>query len=89
MSETQSTARFGDRYFCIKSPLATDGEIYVMADALYVEPSGALMCMGHTVKHEPLPVLVLAPGQWTGAYAASLMGGIPVAIEHWTGELPE
>jgi hypothetical protein len=35
-----------------------------------------------------LPVLVLAAEQWIAFYAASVLDGRPVAVEHWTEEKP-
>jgi hypothetical protein len=90
----QGADRYGSKYWCIKSAASEDGELYVMADRLQVTEAGALIAWGgHRNKSSEAPapetqiaVLVLAAGCWTAAYAASIMDGSPVAVEHWKGE---
>ena len=72
-------ARYGDKYWCIKTSISPDGEVYVMADAIEVH-GGALMCVGH----ERQIVLTVAPGEWS---AASVMDGSAVAVDRWEGEV--
>jgi hypothetical protein len=33
------------------------------------------------------PVLVVPAGSWSGVYAASVLDGSAVAVEHWEGEV--
>jgi hypothetical protein len=92
----EGTLRYGARYFCIKTPAAPDGEIYVMADRLEVTPVGALIAWGGFRRQgrdleegeAGLICLTLAPGQWTAAFAASLIDGNAIAVEHWKDEVP-
>jgi hypothetical protein len=90
----QGTSRYGGKYWCIKSPASEDGEIYVMADRLEVTEAGALIAWGgNRAKSDApgpdmqIPVLVLAAGHWTVAYAASILDGSAVAVEVWKGEI--
>jgi hypothetical protein len=73
--------QYGGRYFCVKQ---TDGpDILVMADETEVTPAGALVLRRDTGQIN----LAVAPGTWTHLYAASLMDGSAVAVEHWEGEV--
>jgi hypothetical protein len=76
--------RHGRSYWCIKTDLSSDGEIFVIADQLDVTSSGALIALSSQAQSISL---ILAPGSWTAAYAASTVDGSPVAIEHWEGEV--
>ena len=74
---------YGERYWCVRTRQATDGELYFHADTVDVTPSGALDARGkrgHTV-------VLLAAGQWQAVFAASVIDGRPVAVEHGA-ELP-
>lgn len=89
------TARWGGKYWCIKSAESEDGEIYVMADRLQVTEAGALIAWGaHRTKSSAaptpetqMPVLILAAGRWTAVFAASVIDGAAVAVEIWKGEV--
>jgi hypothetical protein len=78
-----------------KGTASPDGEIYLKADRLEVTEAGALIAWGdHRDKtseapgpNMQAPVLVLAAGHWTAAYAASILDGAAVAVEHWEGEM--
>jgi hypothetical protein len=74
----------GRNYWCIKTDLSSDGEIFVIADQLNVTSAGALIASRSQAQAIGL---ILAPGTWTAAYAASTEDGSPVAIEHWEGEV--
>lgn len=78
----QGTARYGAYYWCIKTKLSKSGEIYVMADEAVVRDNGALVMLGKNGTN-----LAIASGQWTACYAASLLDGSAVAVEHWDGEV--
>jgi len=73
-------------YWCIKTDQSSDGEIFVVADRLDVTGCGALVASRSGQPHQTIS-LILAPGTWTAAYAASTHDGSPVAIEHWEGEV--
>jgi len=77
--------RHGVDYWCIKTDLSSDGEIFVIADHLEVTSIGALVASRSGVNQTR--ILILAPGTWTAVYAASTDDGSPIAIEHWEGEI--
>jgi hypothetical protein len=87
------TRQYGRYYWCAKvsSELSKNGEIYVMADEVKIDRSGAVYFF-HTWKEDDgsrasHPNLILAAGQWTAVYAASMMDGAAVAVERWKGEV--
>jgi hypothetical protein len=88
----QGVGRHGRLYWCIKTDLAQDGEIHVMADRLEVASCGALIAWGSYRVHEGEAPgessvnLVCAPGHWSAAYAASPVDGGGIAIQNWAGE---
>ena len=86
MTETKDYGRY---YWCVKVPktVSKDGEIYVYADQVRVLPSGVLECVAQSKDGIERMNLGLAPGQWTAIYAASVMDGSAVAVEHWSGEV--
>ena len=91
----KGTSKYGSKYWCIKSKASKDGEIYVMADRLAVTEAGSLIAWGGgrsksgdtPIANKQIPVLILASGHWTSAYAASVFDGSAVAVEHWEGEV--
>ncbi len=74
--------RFGVYYFCVKTTLSESGEIYVHADSVSIA-QGALVFLGH----QDIPVLVIALGDWSACFAASVLDGSAVAVPHWKGEV--
>jgi len=85
MSENES---YGDHYYCVKTPLSIseNKEIYLMADFLEVFPDGSLAFF-HNEDTGRYINLLLSSGEWNAVYAASILDGHAVAIEHWKGEL--
>lgn len=87
----ETTSKYGNFYWCIKTieALSPNKEIYVMADRIDVTPTGDLLCVGHSAKEDraPVTVLAIARGQWTAFYAASVMDGSAIAVDHWKGEV--
>lgn len=84
---TEGTRQHGRLYWCIKTDLAADGAIHVMADRLEVTPGGALIAWGSSAPGaEPSVNLVCAPGRWFAAYAASMVDGGGLAVQSWAGE---
>lgn len=81
---------YGDWYWCIKTSLSEDGEIYLNADEIEVTPTGALVCW-RLLKTGIIPerhiVFAAAPGQWQAVYAASVIDGCAVAVDYWAGEV--
>lgn len=89
----RDTSKYGRYYWCIKVPesVGKNGEIYVHADACEVLPHGDLLLKRVKPEGEDNYEvnLALASGQWIAVYAASLIDGGAVAIEHWAGEVAE
>lgn len=80
---------YGRYYYCVKVPtnISKRGEIYIWVDYVTVTDCGVLILVGQGEKNTPL--LSLAPGQWIAFYAASVIDGSAVAVEHWEGEIVE
>jgi hypothetical protein len=88
-------SKYGEFYWCIKVTASEDNDIYVYADRLEVTVTGALIAWGGNRNKGGedqgpdmrKPVLMLAAGHWTAAFAASTFDGSAVAVEHWGGEV--
>jgi hypothetical protein len=83
--------RYGRHYWCVKTPRSKSGEVYVHADEVQIV-DGALVLIrkADDEKGRPaLPNLAFAPGHWCAFFAASVLDGNPVAVEHWKGEIDE
>ena len=83
----EGTVRYGRRYFCAKT---ATGEIYVMANRAEITAHGDLLFWGTFQADYDKPDdgqeilnLALSAGQWSSMYAASLMNGDAIAVEHW------
>jgi hypothetical protein len=88
-----NASNYGNLYWCVKTTMSKDGEIYLHADSVRFTPTGDVVfsnapnpAKGDT---EPTPMLALASGHWTALYAASTLDGHAVAVEHWKGEAVE
>lgn len=84
---SSGTSKYGKYYYCVKvtEDLSEDGQIYVMADEVAIN-QGALTFRANQLDM-PQNTLVIAPGKWLGYYAASIIDGSAVAVEHWKGEV--
>lgn len=85
------TEQYGRYYWCIKVPdtISKSGEIYLHADEITVNKHGDLEAW-HANEKAPggrHQNLALAAGQWLAFYAASVMDGSAVAVDHWEGEV--
>src|SRR6266566_4394385 len=84
------TSRYGRFYWCVKvtKDLSKDGEIYLMADDVRVQ-GGALVFLQRDGKEKGIDrVNLLIPvHKWSAVYAASVLDGSAVAVEHWAGEV--
>ncbi len=86
-------SKYGSKYFCIRLTDKKGTEVYVYADDVRVEASGTLVLIGGYRTETKIPDdgpqtnLAFAPGQWACIYAASAIGGAPVAVEHWDGRI--
>lgn len=89
ISDNHRTAsRYGASCWNVGLP---DGrEAYLLGDALTIT-DGVLTVWSSSRKngddhdrepHDPLPLLILAPGAWTHAYAASALDGAPVGVSY-------
>ena len=80
--------RFGKLYWCIKTYLSNDGQIYTHADRVQIDQTGCLLFFGrHRDGGPEYLTLALAAGSWRAVYMASLFDGSPVAVERWAGEV--
>ena len=86
-----STEQYGNLYWCVKVPksISSSKEIYLHASKAEVTPAGDLIFWSSTNENRPEPFqnLALAHGSWTAFFAASVMDGAAVAVEHWEGEV--
>ena|ERR1700685_1929540 len=82
----EGAARYGRFYWCVKTDLSDDGEIYVYADEVRHLPTGGLVFVSLRDEREQTN-LALANGQWTAVFAAGCWDGHAVAVEHWKGEI--
>ena len=78
-----SADRYGRYYWCVKTPLSPDGEIYLHADGMSVRDG----CLAFAGGGEHGINIIFAPGQWQTAFAASCLDGHAVAVEHWSREV--
>ena len=89
-------SNFGKRYWCVKvnKDLSENREIYVNADKVSYSPNGDVVFKGtfynkKTEKYEgeERVRLIIANGKWEAVYAASLLDGHAIAVDHWKGEV--
>lgn len=85
------SSKYGRFYWCAKvsKDVSTDGEIYVMADDVEID-EGALRFVQYREENETKIErvnLLIPPGKWLAVYAASVVDGSAVAVEHWAGEI--
>jgi hypothetical protein len=85
------SSKYGRFYWCAKvsKDVSTDGEIYVMADDVEID-EGALRFVQYREENETKTErvnLLIPPGKWLAVYAASVVDGSAVAVEHWAGEI--
>lgn len=77
--------RRGQFYWCIKVPknICPKGEIYAYADHIYVHDG--VLILEH--KWEEEYQINIAFRDWLCFFAASVMDGHAIAVEHWEGEV--
>ncbi|HXU01469.1 MAG TPA: hypothetical protein VN903_10770 [Polyangia bacterium] len=61
------------------------GDVHLHADAIRVV-DGALLCLRRREGGPDELLFAVAPGAWRYFYAASLIDGGAVSVEHWTTE---
>lgn len=82
MSEPHKHGRW---YYCIKSELSENNEIYAYTDKAVITDSGNLILLNDNGYIN----LALAPGKWDAIFSASCRDGSAIAVEHWAGEVTE
>lgn len=84
---SRDTTKYGDKYWCVKVPLhiTKAKEVYVCANTVRVTEAGVLVFEGKQGDVN----LAFAPGSWLAVYAASVLDGHAVAVDHWIGEVIE
>ena len=80
--ETQNCDDYGKYYWCVKSGLSENGEIYVHANRVEVL-NGCIVFYGN----DDVINLSISDGYWSAVFAASVIDGSAVAVEHWKGEI--
>ena len=81
------TQTYGNYYWCIKTELSDNGEIYAYADEIEVKEGALILVHYYDKTHKWHPNLVIPAGQWSCIFAASHIDGAAVAVEHWKGEV--
>ena len=80
------TEQYGKVYFGIKTDISPDWEVYAMADVVETASDGSLILRRKSGGRDHINLIVPA-GHWTACYAASVIDGAAVAVEHWKGEV--
>ena len=78
---------FGQYYWCIKTELSQNGEIYAYADKVELKEGALILTHYYDQDHTMKPNLIIPAGKWSCLYAASCIDGAAVAVEHWKGEV--
>lgn len=79
---------YGSYYWCIALTDDAGTEVYVNADSVTVE-NGALICWQYKENEHNHPTLAFAEGEWKFFFAASVMDGHAIAVNHWPGQISE
>lgn len=77
--------KYGKHYWCVKTNLSKNGEIYLMADRVEITQRGELLFWRDG--DSPAVNLAISLGNWKAYFPASMMDGSAVAVEHWAGEI--
>jgi len=80
-------ADYGQFYWCVKTDLSDNGEIYLFADEVRHQPNGGVLFVARKTDGVEIVNLALAAGQWEAVFAASCFDGHAVAVEQWEGEI--
>jgi hypothetical protein len=82
---------YGSSYHCIG--LADGNEVLMHADRIMFTPNGDLHAIGRfrggedEEQRQETTLAAFAAGQWKFHYAASVLDGSAVAVEHWPGQI--
>ena len=82
----EGAAGYGRYYWCVKTDLSGDGEIYVFADVVRYQ-DGAVLFLSQREDGKEQINLALPSGKWAAVFAASCLDGHAVAVERWRGEI--
>jgi hypothetical protein len=77
---TGGAAEYGNYYWCVKTELSDDGEIYVFADEVRYLPTGGVLFVAQRADGREQINLALAFGNWSAIFAASCFDGHAVAV---------
>ncbi len=81
-----SPADYGEFYWCIKTKLSADGEVFAHADDAKILPDGTLVLL--RLREGVAEInLSIAAGNWQAIYAAHVRDGAPFAVKQWAGEV--
>ena len=91
---TVSATEYGRFYWCVgvatdlfpDRTASGDTEMHLHADQLDVLPDGTLLALRNREDGPTQPNFAWAPGSWRYFYAASLLDGRAVAVEHFPGD---
>jgi hypothetical protein len=95
---SRNTAQYGKLYWCVGVPevISPDGEIYLHACRVEISDGTLIFWSDHNLKdgkyeerEKPFQVLALAPGRWNFVFAASVIDGAAISVEHWKGQIAE
>jgi hypothetical protein len=78
---------YGSLYYCIKTDLSEDGEIYIMGDTIEINSHGDLIIHGSSKSGSDKFLFAAASGHWSSIFAASVIDGSAIAVEYWKGEV--
>lgn len=90
ISNWMSNSRYGNYYWIVEVSkiIAADGWISCMGDTVEISNHGDLMIMNHSSEGEVYPGLIIPQGQWISCYAASMITGDPIVVDHWINDKP-
>ncbi|MCX4232820.1 hypothetical protein [Streptomyces ortus] len=77
---------YGQYYWCIMLADKDQTEVYAHGDEVTLD-DGVLVLWQHKDDKPSQQTLAFAPGQWASFYAASVLDGHAVSVEHWPGQI--
>jgi hypothetical protein len=79
-------AGYGQFYWCVGLADEKNTEVYAHADRVEFAPSGGVVLLRDR-DEQSSPTLAFAAGRWSFVYAASVIDGSAVSVEHWPGQI--
>ena len=87
--------QYGECFWCVETHLSDDGRILLYADRVIYTPNGDVVfkgkfknppdATGFTKKDNEEPTLIIASGNWTAIYKASVWDSGAVCVTSWKG----